>query len=211
MFKTLEFLINKLYKKNKDKILCLLFIIILVLIIYNFCKENKVIREGVENKEKDSIELLKNKIKTEKDELISTEELGSDEKIKFSEFLTDERKGAIKQIAKKIKRLKVREFTKSEDKPQGTEDMGEVGEIYRNKLLNNEDKISNFGFDGGLLFWLDFYTEIKLHFKYLGLDIDSVLDENIGGAAVGQGTNMLGNMRKESNDDDKDSIGGFFG
>ena len=101
MFKTLEFMINKLYKKNKDKILCLLFIIILGLIIYNFCKENKVIREGVENKEEDSIELLKTEIKTEKDELISKEELGSDEKIKFSEFLTDERKGAIKQIAKK--------------------------------------------------------------------------------------------------------------
>ena len=87
--------------------------------------------------------------------------------------------------------------------------MGEVGEIYRNKLLNTEDKISNFGFDGGLIVWLDFYTELKLYFKYLGLDIDSVLDENIGGAAVGQGKNMLSNIR--GNDDNKDSIGGFLG
>ena len=115
------------------------------------------------------------------------------------------------QIAKKIKRVTVREFTKSKDKPQGTEDMGEVGEIYRNNLLNNEDKISNFSFDKSILYYLELYTEIKLYFKYLGLDIDSVLDENTGGAAVEQGTNMLGNMRKEGNDDDKDGIGGFFG
>ena len=210
MFETLTFLTNKLYKKNKDKILCLLFIIILGLIVYNFCKENKIIREGVENKEESSIELLKTEIKTEKDELITKEELGSDEKIKFSEFLTDERKGAIKQIAKKIKRRTLRELTQSEDKPQGTEDVAEAGEIIKNKILNDEDKISNFGFNRNLLSVLEFYIGFKIQFEHSGLDIDSVLDENIGGVAMGKGKNMLGNIKKKGSNFDKDSIGGFF-
>ena len=134
----------------------------------------------------------------------------ADEKIKFSEFLTDERKGAIKQIAKKIKRRTLRELTQSEDKPQGTEDVAEAGEIIKNKILNDEDKISNFGFNRNLLSVLEFYIGFKIQFEHSGLDIDSVLDENIGGVAMGKGKNMLGNIKKKGSNFDKDSIGGFF-
>ena len=216
-----KFLINKLYKKDKNKILCLILIIGLVFIIYNFCKENKVIKEGAENKDgiEDSIELLNTEIQTEQDELISKKERGSDKKLKFSEFLTDERKGAIKQIVQKMKRVIVREYTRSIDKPQGTEDMGEAGEIIKSMFADHKGKISKFGFQDGPLNELKTYIHLKLLYKYLELDIDSVLDENMASSAMGRGKNMLSSLRRRGSgggsdgddDDDDDDDGGILG
>ena len=213
-----KFLVNKLYKKDKNKILYLILIIGLGFIIYNFCKENKVIKEGVENKDgtEDSIELLNTEIQTEKDKLISKEELGSDEKLKFSEFLTDERKGAIKQVVKKMKRLALRRITKSIDKPEGTEDLNEAGEIIKD-LFDYKDKISRFSFDKGYLSFLDFYIQYKLIYKHLGLDIDSILDESMASGAMGRGKNMLASVRSGGGggggggSDDDDDDGGILG